>query len=165
MSKKIQLDHIDVTTELFKVDWIYEMCWNLVKLGETAGHAVQIKSQFQLSHFSLTPNHTLPIYVLMIESVGRSCQLLFCQGEESSAFVWKRGQWFYETARVTSAVTGRSLRLGALSFWRVKCEVHKALWGQNILIPTWTVCQAYSWRKSACLLLLRVCIFTKNQEN
>lgn len=37
--------------------------------------------------------------------------------EESRALVWKRGQWFYETARVTSAVTGRSLRLNTLSFW------------------------------------------------
>lgn len=89
----------------------------------------------------------------------------FVQEEEWSALVWKRGQWFYETARVTSAVTGRSLRLDTLSFWCVRCEVHVALWGQNIPISTWTVCQAYSWRKSDCLLLLRVCIFTKNLDN
>lgn len=45
--KKIQLDRIvDVTTELFKVDWLYEMCWNLVRLRETSDHTVQNKSHF-----------------------------------------------------------------------------------------------------------------------
>lgn len=112
--KKIQLDRIHVTTDWTVQGWL--ALWNvlkcerhlatLYKINHTSDFHTLTESKSHFTHLCFNDRISWPVLSAFVLSE-----------EESSALVWKRGQWFYETARVTSAATGRSLRLNVLSIW------------------------------------------------